>query len=837
MTARFTVPFLTPGSYAVRAELQGFKPIDQSGVQVRLGQTVEIAADDAGRRAAGNRFRSRPRRQPSTPRAPRSAPTSTAARFRACPSAVVSATRCISRPASARGGSVGIANPSVEGSSGLENQYVVDGVNITNGGYGALGSYSIVFGSLGNGTPYDFMQEVQVKTGGYEAEFGQATGGVINVVTKSGSNDAQGQRVRLRAPEQLRIRATTPCRASKAPSTPLHRRLSDVGATVGGPVVTQPPVLLRRDRSAVADEHVHRAGGISARRRSARSTVTAASTNYAARAPGRRRAHTASTRRSSAIRRTATMGPQRSSSLLKQTTSGYSSLGVRRPQPDRPLRRRPELAFPRRGVVRPCAQPHPGDAVGQRLAGHRLPRHADASISGGLGFYEAGNRSNNWQIQAKATNILAGYRRASGALRLRLRAPRLQPADCSTRVRRSRRRTASRRPRAPIVDIIPDPVFGQIYHVSRASLTAARPTTQNYSAFFVEDEWKIGNSLTIRPGVRYEQETLSGTLVQEFSLKNNWAPRVGVVWDPTRSGTRQGVRQLRPLLRPRAERSGGSRAVVRRIAHGRLLRCEPDEAGARTAPSTTNAVTGASDDDALHAARRRRRRHRSEREAELLQRVGRRRGVHAVPHGLDVGVRYVHRDIGRVLEDVQPYPIVATSLGLPGAATANYLLTNPGPGHARRPGHSRRDGQLRIAGSQLQRRRVHGEQAASANQLVAGLVVSLVAADREFRGVLPQRQRSVGSGHLVALRLSDRTTRHTRRSACRSSATPATSGILGSAGNGPLPLDRTHDIKAYGTYAFDDRAERLARAGSGVRRAADGASPRTRSTTAAARFR
>ena len=43
-------------------------------------------------------------------------------------------------------------------------------MNITNGGYGALGSYSIVFGSLGNGTPYDFMQEVQVKTGGDEAE-------------------------------------------------------------------------------------------------------------------------------------------------------------------------------------------------------------------------------------------------------------------------------------------------------------------------------------------------------------------------------------------------------------------------------------------------------------------------------------------------------------------------------------------------------------------------------------------------------------------------------------------------------------------------------------------
>ena len=49
---------------------------------------------------------------------------------------------------------------------------MIDGVNVTNQGYGALGSYSIVFGSLGNATPFDFIQEVQVKTGGYEAEFG-----------------------------------------------------------------------------------------------------------------------------------------------------------------------------------------------------------------------------------------------------------------------------------------------------------------------------------------------------------------------------------------------------------------------------------------------------------------------------------------------------------------------------------------------------------------------------------------------------------------------------------------------------------------------------------------
>ena len=80
----------------------------------------------------------------------------------------------------------------MSGSTGLDNLYVVDGVNITNTGYGAVGSYSIIFGSLGTGTPFDFVQEVQVKTGGYEAEFGQSMGGVVNVVTKSGTNDLRG---------------------------------------------------------------------------------------------------------------------------------------------------------------------------------------------------------------------------------------------------------------------------------------------------------------------------------------------------------------------------------------------------------------------------------------------------------------------------------------------------------------------------------------------------------------------------------------------------------------------------------------------------------------------
>src|SRR5262249_27248932 len=146
-----------------------------------------------------------------------------------------------------------------------------------------------------------------------------------------------------------------------------------------------------------------------------------------------------------------------------------------------------------------------------------------------------GNRSDSWQVQAKATHIFS----ASGEHQIRygfdyesLDYDQLIQYTGPTFVAPSGQPTAT----GAVIDIIPDPAFGQIYHVTNASLTAARPTTQRYGALFVEDQWKIGSSLTIRPGVRYEQETLSGTLVQDFRLKNNWAPRIGVIWDPTRSG-------------------------------------------------------------------------------------------------------------------------------------------------------------------------------------------------------------------------------------------------------------------------------------------------------------
>src|SRR5205807_2860440 len=92
----------------------------------------------------------------------------------------------------ASGGGSGAANPSISGGSGLENLYVADGVNITDSAFGGLGIFTRIYGSVGTGINLSFIKEVQVKTGGFEPQYGQATGGVVQIVTKSGGQNFHG---------------------------------------------------------------------------------------------------------------------------------------------------------------------------------------------------------------------------------------------------------------------------------------------------------------------------------------------------------------------------------------------------------------------------------------------------------------------------------------------------------------------------------------------------------------------------------------------------------------------------------------------------------------------
>ena len=73
----------------------------------------------------------------------------------------------------------------VDGASGSENSFMIDGQEVNNFRTGALRANQNV--------PTQFVSEVSVRSSGFEAEFGGATGGVVNVITKGGSNDWHGE--------------------------------------------------------------------------------------------------------------------------------------------------------------------------------------------------------------------------------------------------------------------------------------------------------------------------------------------------------------------------------------------------------------------------------------------------------------------------------------------------------------------------------------------------------------------------------------------------------------------------------------------------------------------
>lgn len=126
----------------------------------------------------------------------------------------------------------------IDGASGSENTYIVDGVDTTNPQSGLPGKVVIT----------DFVDEVQVKSAGYEAQYGGALGGVINVITKTGTNDLRGSVVGYYTPFSLRGDSRPSLQVSADPVTGKDvtsyvaypkdsGREVEPGFTLGGPIL------------------------------------------------------------------------------------------------------------------------------------------------------------------------------------------------------------------------------------------------------------------------------------------------------------------------------------------------------------------------------------------------------------------------------------------------------------------------------------------------------------------------------------------------------------------------------------------------------------------------
>jgi Carboxypeptidase regulatory-like domain len=116
----------------------------------------------------------------------------------------------------------GFGDPSIGGGSGAENSYIVDGLTTTDFRRGFQGAALVT----------DFIEQVEIQTGGFRPEF-SALGGVFNAVTKTGGNEFRGSSWFTIDPVDL---------AAKAVRNQYFRQPSpydryDVGAEVSGPIL------------------------------------------------------------------------------------------------------------------------------------------------------------------------------------------------------------------------------------------------------------------------------------------------------------------------------------------------------------------------------------------------------------------------------------------------------------------------------------------------------------------------------------------------------------------------------------------------------------------------
>jgi hypothetical protein len=112
---------------------------------------------------------------------------------------------------------------SVAGGTGPETRFFIEGTDVTDP----------VQGMESTRLPYNFVREVEIKTGGYEAEYRSSLGGIVNVVTYTGGNELKSQVFGFYTSDRFEGQPRYGLSETSKQSSAQY----DVGVTLGGPVV------------------------------------------------------------------------------------------------------------------------------------------------------------------------------------------------------------------------------------------------------------------------------------------------------------------------------------------------------------------------------------------------------------------------------------------------------------------------------------------------------------------------------------------------------------------------------------------------------------------------
>ncbi|MBM7118521.1 TonB-dependent receptor [Archangium primigenium] len=229
---QYRIPQLPPGVYTLRFDKEQFKPYARSEIQLRLDRTIRVNVEllpesftevidvvarpptiDVGSTNVGVNVD-----QDFIKRIAVNRPGGKGGAARSFDSLAELAP-------GAQNDSYGV---SINGATSPENGYVVDGLSTNDPAFGVNGSPLSV----------EFVQDVNIITGGYMPEYGRSTGGVLNAVTKSGSNEFHGSVYGTVTPglfegERQRVISSN----SVVGGRNALNLLGDVGATLGGPIL------------------------------------------------------------------------------------------------------------------------------------------------------------------------------------------------------------------------------------------------------------------------------------------------------------------------------------------------------------------------------------------------------------------------------------------------------------------------------------------------------------------------------------------------------------------------------------------------------------------------
>lgn len=540
---------LIPGTYSVKVEFEGFRVSELQNISVSASQRASVQA------------RLEPGSVTETVQVTETAvqidTTSTVTGGKISDDVIANlpvarniASLLTLSPGVASGGGTGSANPSISGASGLENQYVIDGVNATDSGYGAFGAFSNNYGSLGTGVNFDFVKEVQVKTGGFEAQYGQALGGIVNIVTHSGTNEIHGAAYLYGAPgfaegtygQVNDIRTGTP-------QVETHgQHAFDYGVNIGGPAIKNrlfwygsfnpsystrermsPKGYTLRDQGNIPwDSHNYNWIGKVNFEISANHHLEGTAFGDPSRDP------------QSAIR---------GSSILRNDREGDSSLtyGTR------------NWAVKYNGLLGPSTvvsgqfawnHTYFSEAPvtnGFLVRNYAMPTpYASYTYQGGLGFMENsyGNNKQTSLMLTRNLNALGGHQIDLGysyndvtydALRI-YSGPDWNLPD-AIGIEPDHVGMVSHggyfylRPSATVDGV----KYTNVYQLARGNYTDPNMATKaNYNSAFIQDAWQINRYVTAKVGLRWEQQHMSGT-ESGYTFGGNWAPRLGFIVDPTGS--------------------------------------------------------------------------------------------------------------------------------------------------------------------------------------------------------------------------------------------------------------------------------------------------------------